>query len=258
MVARLTVTIPTFNSPVDKLDRAVSSVLFSLPTESRVIVVNDGGTEPSLWLDPRLTVVNLETNRGRYFADAVILATLDDDEYWSPHDSDDWSDRDRFGVLLDRAVRSGATVAPMWRHEQKQKPRVQQCDFARADYSNVRHVAHWCTGVYRVARVRQAGGLLLSVRTSYDHALVMSLVKHGPVTVDRRPTYHWERRHGSLTTSRDTAVGSQYRAQERRMIDGLWRLIRDGHDAAQVVADASSGELHAALDVEVSRLSRML
>ena len=258
MVKRLTVTIPTYNSPVDKLDRAVSSVLFSLPTGSRVIVVNDGGTEPSLWLDPRLTVVNLDTNRGRYFADAAILATLDDDDYWSPHDSDDWSDRDRFGILLDKASQSGATVAPMWRHEQKQKPRVQQCDFGRAEAATVRHVAHWCTGVYRVSRVRQAGGLLLSVRTSYDHALLMSLVKHGPVTVDRRPTYHWERRPGSLTTSRDTAVGSQYRAQERRMIDGLWRLIRDGHDPVDVVADASGPDLRAALDVEVSRLSRIL
>ena len=258
MVARLTVTIPTFNSPVDKLDRAVSSVLFSLPDDGRVIVVNDGGVQPSLWSHPRLTVVDLEVNRGRYFADAAVLATLGEEEYWSPHDSDDWSDRDRFGVLLDRAVRSGATVAPMWRHEQKQKPRVQQCDFGRADAPNVRHLAHWCTGVYRVSRVRQAGGLLLSVRTSYDHALLMAIARHGPVTVDQRATYHWERRPNSLTTSRDTAVGSQYRAQERRMTDGLWRLIRDGHDPVEVIADASGSELLAALDVEVSRLSRIL
>ena len=56
------------------------SVLRSLPVDSRLIVVNDGGVEPSLDHDPRLDVLNLTVNRGRYFADAVVLATLEDDE----------------------------------------------------------------------------------------------------------------------------------------------------------------------------------
>jgi len=255
MTQRLTVTMPTFNSPPAKLERAVVSVLRSLPVDSRLIVVNDGGVEPSLDHDPRLDVLNLTVNRGRYFADAVVLATLDDDELWSPHDDDDWSDDGRFPPLIGKASQVGAVVAPMWRHELTQRPRVQATDLSKADSPTVRHVAHWCTGVYRVGRVRDAGGLLLNVRTSYDHCLLLSLIKTGPVVASREPTYHWERRRGSLTTAKETSVGSAYRAQERKIVDGVWRLIRDGHDPYSVVEDASGETLRLALQAEVARLS---
>lgn len=255
MLKRLTVTIPTYNSPVRKLDRAVDSVLNSLPDHCRLIVVNDGGQEPSLWPDPRLDVWNLTANRGRYFADAVVISTLTDNEFWSPHDSDDWSDKGRFGPLLDRAADVGAVVAPMFRHEERQKPRVQHVDFTKADAPRVRHVAHWCTGVYNVGRVRQAGNLLLNVRTSYDHALVMSVIKHGPAVASRTPSYHWERRRGSLTTSKETAIGSRLRADERRLIDRVWARIRDGEDATDVVAEVSGQTLLNELQSELSRLA---
>jgi glycosyltransferase involved in cell wall biosynthesis len=255
MRSRLTVTIPTFNTPTVKLDRAVRSVVESLPADGRVVVINDGGRQPSLWPDKRVSLVDLHTNRGRYFADAVVLATLDEDEFWSPHDDDDWSEPDRFGPLIEMAVQSGAVVAPMWRHEILQKPRVQPTDFSKVDSPTVRHIAHWCTGVYRVSRVRDAGGLLLNVRTSYDHCLLLSLAKAGPMVVCRDATYHWERRPGSLTTARETSVGSAYRAQERKLVDGVWRLIREGHDPFSVVEDASGETLRLELQAEVSRLS---
>jgi len=255
MTHRLTVTMPTFNSPPAKLERAVASVLQSLPVDSRLIVINDGGVEPSLDHNRRLDVFNLTVNRGRYFADSVVLATLDDDELWSPHDDDDWSDDGRFPPLIDKATQAGAVVAPMWRHDLSQPARMQATDMTKTDSPTVRHVAHWCTGVYRVDRVRDAGGLLLNVRTSYDHCFLLSLIKTGRVVVSRDATYHWQRRPGSLTTAKETSVGSHYRAQERRLVDGVWRLIREGHDPRIVVADASGDELRSALNVEVSRLS---
>lgn len=60
-----TVIIPTYNRP-DLLSEAVASVLGQTFTDWELIIVDDCSPQPvEPWLDPRVSVIRNETNRGR-------------------------------------------------------------------------------------------------------------------------------------------------------------------------------------------------
>lgn len=262
-MARLTVSIPTHNTPYKLLRRSVQSALASKGVDLRVVVVRDGGAElRDLPDDPRLTVLNLPQNRGRYFADAVVTTALDDG-YWCPLDSDDWIEPDHYAKMLELAEKNGAVVSRYWRHHPKRKEFIQEPAKAglTADRPGFVHLFHWCSGVYSVDRVRLAGGVHPGYRVGYDTLFAMMVALTGPVDVSDSIGFHWCRRVGySLTTAPDTRFGSPHRAQAKAQLRVLWDKAykEKGKDPGAVIRADVPPELMKQVQKQADRLKEML
>jgi hypothetical protein len=251
---RLTVSMPTYQTPKPLLDRAVASVV-AQDVSLRLVVVNDGG--PPVDIDhPRVTVFDLPVNRGRYFADAVVLAACDT-EWFAVHDADDWSDPGRYARLMAVGRQSGAAVAPHVAHKAS-GPKVAQPRPVDRPPATFTHLAHWCSGVYTTTRMRAAGGIHPGFRIGFDtlHTLMMTLT--GPVTVDPIPSYHYCRRAGSLSkTPTSNRRSLQRRQAAARLADLYRRALVSGDPGATIRADIPT-ELKQAVAVEAERLRGML
>ena len=228
----ITVSIPTYATPPDLLDRAVRSALGQTGVDLRVVVVNDGGPKLDLPTDDRLTVYDLPVNRGRYFADAVVTRAIADrpDDWWAVLDADDWWEPGHLARLLPHAI-DGAVVSTYIRHEvgrgamrTEPSPRIAKRPGPRDGFA---HLAHWCSGAWTVDRVMRAGGIHPGFRVGYDTQFVLMTWLTGEVGICRVPGYHWCRRsEGSLTTAKETRFGSPHRSRAKAQ---LVELYRDAH-----------------------------
>ena len=239
----LTVSMPTYRTPPELLDRAITSVVEQTYPQVRLVVVNDGGPPlglPLIWTThPAVTVYDLEDNRGRYWCDSMVLAATTDG-WFAVHDADDWSEPDRFARLIDVAGPDGAALARYWRHQLDGRTTLAEPRIRRPD-GRLHHLGHWCSGVYTVDRMEQAGGIHPEFRVGFDtlHTLMIRLT--GPLAVDETPGYHWTRREGSLSTAKDTRQGSRFRHRTRLRLERIYRdayaAWRRGDDPGQVIRD---------------------
>lgn len=239
----LTVSIPTWRTPPDLLERSVRSVLDSQDADLRIVLVVDGDQEmPRLPRDDRMVIHELATNRGRYFADAVVVEALgaSPDQSWAPLDADDWVDPRHYRRMTEALSGSdGVVLSPYWRRESGRRPKLIEPSrrTTMTHDGTFRHLIHWCSGIYRADRVHLAGGVHPGYRVGYDTLFVLLLRMTGPLEILRRPGYHWERRHeGSLTTSPETRFGSPHRVEAKR---GLVDL----HDRAWAAGPRRAGEV---------------
>lgn len=264
MGTQLVVSMPTFRTPRDLLDRAVRSVLDQTYEDLLLVVVNDGGERLSgMPSDSRLMVWDMDRNRGRYFADAVVTRALSSrlDWLWSVHDADDWSEPERFDRLLPHAE-DGAVISPYWRH-QRGKTWVQEParDRVRKPTEGFVHIAHWVSGAYTVERVERAGGVHPGFRIGFDTLFVRMLVLTGPVGIAEDKGYHWCRRtSGSLTSSPETRFGSQRRAAAKQRLVRLDREAWDRRheDPGSVIRESVKPEIGEQVEVEAGRLSEAI
>lgn len=252
------VSLATYRTPPELLQRAIVSVLNQTHTDLILVVVNDGGPPlPTAIRDERLVVLNLRENNGQYFCHDVVITAFRKfpNALWKMHDSDDWSDPEALASLVSHAER-GAVFAPFFVHtddgkirirtpnitvlesprEQVNRPRVR-----RAAYSLQRlgirvpsrlwypwkSGASWAPALFRISRVLEAGGLHPEFRVGYDSYFVRMVSHTGPVVVQDVPTYHYNRTklRTSLSTSRDTGPGSKIR------IESMERQIRIDREA---------------------------
>ena len=257
----LFVSMPTYRTPPDLLARAVLSVLDQTAPDVRLIVTNDGG--PPLALPPhsRLIVDDRETNRGRYWRDATVLAAarlIDPDGWFAVHDADDWSEPDRFARLLDVARPTGAALAHYWRHQIDGRTFVATPALDLPDDGRLRHVGHWCSGVYSIARMDAAGGIHPGYRIGFDTLHTLMMRRTGPLAVDPTPGYHWCRRNGGLSTARETRQGSRVRYRAKLLLGNLYRDAFATDDPGAVIrADVKPAWLDA-IDVDARRLAERL
>lgn len=246
----LTVSMPTYQTPPALLTRAVDGVL-TQTVDLRLVVVNDGGTSPELPADPRLTVLDLPANRGRYFADAVVAAATDVG-WFAVHDADDVADPDHYEQLIGAAL-DGAALGPWWVYPSGTvvEPRPQLA-------GSFRHVGHWAAGVWSVDRMRRVGGIHPGFRVGWDTVHMLLMLDTGPVGIASRPTYHWHRRPGSLSMAAETGKRSALRRQATRRLSSLYRQARRADDPAAVVRRAIPETLTVEVDAEAARLRTLL
>lgn len=225
----LFVTMPTFRTPPELLDRAVDSVLNSRDVDLHLIVLVDGDpkTRVARW-NSRVTVFKLPDNRGRYFADAVGIAAASrvPGALWAPLDADDWVEPEHYARLAER-IETGAVCSTYWRQNAQRVPRIQQPHIQRLRSAppSFAHLFHWCSGMYSLDRVEAAGGIHPGFRVGFDTLFALMLVLTGPVNHVRTPGYHWHRRQsGSLTTSPATGFGSPQRVAARARLADLYKL----------------------------------
>lgn len=241
----LTVSVPTYGTPGHLLRRAVDSLL-NQTVGVTVVVVNDGGSPVDV--DSRAIVYRLPENRGRYFADAVVLRACDDG-WFAVHDADDWCEPQHYAELLDVAV-DGAAIAPFWRHESGRKPVVQRLP-APGPYRRFRHVGHWCAAVCTAERAHRAGGVHPDFRIGWDTMFTLMLHLTGPVGRAEKARWHWVRRQGSLTRNPQSGIGSQERYRVSLKLRSLYDDAVAAHDAGRDPAAVIQASVDPATSAEV-------
>lgn len=259
----LTVSVPTYNTPPRLLARCLDGLLAQTVPDLRVVVTADGGAVPVLpgMRDPRVTVFTRPHNRGRYFADAVVLAALDPDSWFAVHDADDWAEREMYAELIAAAGEEGAATGPFWRHDLNRKPVIQQPQ-PQDPKAGFRHITHWCAGVTSVERARLAGGVHPGYRIGFDTLYSLMVALTGPVGVTEVARWHWQRRNGSLTRSKATHPGSVQRGNAKaalvRLYTQAWEVYTHGGDPGRVIRDDVPASLAADVAADADRLRALL
>ncbi len=229
---RITVSIPFFRAR-PYIRRAVESILSQTHHNLRLVVINDADAEGP-WReltdldDPRLIRFDLPLNRGRYFADAVVLAATPD-PWFATQDADDWSEPDRLACLLALACREQADCAvSSVVHESAEvasasRRQVDSVNLAlrrpmdRAFRHRLGHHA-----LFRSETVRELGGYYAGFRVGYDTLLMNLLLMAGKVVGEERVLYHRVLRRGSLIHDRATGWGSRLRTTTSRHLARLY------------------------------------
>jgi glycosyltransferase involved in cell wall biosynthesis len=227
---RVTVSIPYWGCP-RTIRKAVYSVLAQTYEDLQLVVVNDGDNPSSVWgilddiTDPRLIRFDLPKNRGRYYADAVVLGACDT-TWFTIHDADDWSESPWLCDLVVRAVEDDAVAAfsPQVLHHGT-RTKIEQVNpllSTRVRIPQLTQLAHHA-GLYRTTALRAAGGYHPAYRIGYDTMIVNLVRMIGPCAVSPQIRYHRMYRFGSLTTSRQTGFGSSARAAVKRQLQDLYQ-----------------------------------
>lgn len=206
----ITISMPTYRVG-HLLARAVNSVLAS-DVDLELVVTVDGDDPQAVDIlveisDPRLRVVRSPENRGRYAADAAVLAEAKT-PWFSVHDSDDWSEPDRFRRLLDASGDADAVCSPRWIHPSnggspfilpvKHEARVPEIT---TSYPAIVWNADLLRGV----------GYDVGYRIAYDVYLTSIFWDRYRIVEVPIPLYHSCKRPDSLTKSKATGANSRVR-----------------------------------------------
>ena len=288
---KVVISVPTYNTAPELLERAVTSLLKQTHEDIVVVVVNDGGEEPKLTAsDSRLHLVSLPENRGRFFCDAVVTAALPTgpEVLWKPHDADDWAEPACVETLV-AAARDGVAFAPYWHHRQDGTAKLVRPD-ARAlkrpkpaydfpvwhrllatardlgapvpdlRWAPWRTGAHWCSGIYSVERVMRAGGIRPDFRVGYDSLFVRMVALTGAVGIAVDGVYHYDRtaNEGSLTRSAMTGRASGPRMLATSKKIEINRQAYGAADPGAVVRSGVSPQTIEEVSVQTERLAQML
>jgi hypothetical protein len=267
-VSTILVTVPYWRCP-DAVSRAVVSILDQTHRGLVCVVMNDADVASPPWPalegidDPRLLRFELGENRGWVFADAVAIAA-NPWPLWSPHDADDFSDPDRLERLL--ALSDGADVVLQDEavHRTNGTTAIAPVQEYRGDGVFRHHAVR--AGLYRTDWLRTIGGVHPGFRLGYDTLLTSLAFLAGETRVVREPLYHRVKRAGSLTSARETGMGSPLRRQIRAELERLWHecfeAARDADDPAAavgtVIRRSIATEDAAAVEREAARLRAVL
>jgi len=258
----VTVSMPYYGCP-RTLHRAVTSVLEQDYTNLHLVITNDGGGDGA-WPpiadidDPRVTRFNLPTNRGRYYADAVVLSACQT-PWFAIHDADDWADPQWISDLVETAYGEGtlAAFAPQVVHAAGRRRTEQVHPLLRTlrPIPQMTHLAHHA-GVYRTQTLRTAGGYHPGYRVGYDTLLVNLVRMIAPVSVSPHPRYHRCIRLGSLTTAKQTGFGSPERNAVRLRLQDLYRraLATDPSDLRRLIEDTIPVDIAESVRGDANRL----
>lgn len=254
----ITVSMPYYGTG-DTIARAVACVLAQTHQDLRLIVTNDGGPAAA-WKplthidDPRLVRFDLDTNRGRYWADAVTLAACDT-PWWTVCDSDDTINLDHLQNLLaaagpdTEAVMGGYTV-----HRSKDTYLRAPHPGAHRRDGRIRHTTHLGAVLWRTEALRSIGGPNPRWRIAYDTMLTALAAQHLEVQYTPHAGYHQYTRKGSLTTEKTTRNGSRSRRAAWAAREALWDATV-GLDREQLTK-ALSHDID--LSADVDRLKALL
>jgi len=210
----VTVSMPYRGTP-QTVHRAVRSVLDQSYRDLRLVVVNDGAG---------LVRFDLPANRGRYYADAVVLAAAAS-PLWMVHDSDDFTDRRHIRQLVDALGTNDAAFAGYERHTPSGRGTVTLPRIDRVDA--IRHITHYGSVLWRTDALRSLGGPNPGWTIAYDTFLLALAARRLRCVAVPDATYHHVIRGGSLTQARATKIGSSRRRGVQLQRQRLWRAVKD-------------------------------
>jgi Glycosyl transferase family 2 len=264
--------------------RAVESLLVQTHQNLSIVVVNDGDTAAP-WeqlahiRDNRLIRFDLRTNRGAYFATAVVLNATSA-PYFLIQDADDWSAPQRVARLLEKLESDHADLAvsaiPIYVEGPggHLKLRYTQPAFSLRPRSSpeltwrFNHVGLWRTG-----SLRRIGGYYGGFRMSYDMLLTNVISLTGRVSGVDTPLYCIHQRPDSLSRHPATALRSPARALVEKQLASMYqevyqekmRFLKQQIGSAELMERIRAicgrhipAEARAALDSETESLSVVL
>jgi glycosyltransferase involved in cell wall biosynthesis len=248
------VSLPCFGDARHYLREAVQSILAQTHKNLTLVVINDGGPPPwsmlSDFTDSRIIRVDLPVNRGRYFADSVVIHATRAD-YVLIQDADDRSNPRRLEKLL-RALHETpgavAAVSDVWRGGEYRSSRA----ITQKIGAQLRHRAPH-HALFRVDALRRIGGTYGGVRVGYDTFLMNALRFVGQVAHVPEALYHRRLRAGSLTSSRKTGMGSAYRNKIQRHLSSIYRQLYSEYRRKRLSTD----KLRKILEAQVSPRERL-
>lgn len=224
-VTSLAVSLPTYRNP-ETLRRAVDSILNQTFTDLQLIVVNDAGDATEAFrplediADPRLIRFSLLENHGRYFADCVVAFACDS-EFFTTHDSDDWSELRRLEEMMHLAKNADVVPGTEIIHT-RNRYRVRR-PLLKLPNRPLPHMWH-LSAVYRTEVFRSV--IHPGFRVGYDSLMSSMLaVSDLRITPALRYKYHRVSREGSLTRDPLTGIGSEFRRQEIEGLMYLWNQV---------------------------------
>lgn len=245
MSDRITVSMPMWNATTT-IRRSVQSVLAQTHADLTLIVVNDGAP-PNVWdpiddiTDRRLIRFDLDTNSGRYHADAITLKACTT-PWWTVQDADDWTAPERLARLLGIAKRrSGAKVknpndpvdAVFGGYRQHRLDGTERVVTPHkiahmAKSKRLMHVAHH-TALYRTESLRSIGGPHPEYRIAWDTFMIGVIAHRLNWAYDPEPLYHHCHQPNSLMQDPATRKGTpeRVRTQERLRREFL-RFVNNG------------------------------
>jgi glycosyltransferase involved in cell wall biosynthesis len=260
----VTVSIP-YHRCRPYIRQAVQSILDQTHRDLTVVVVNDGDPEPPWDLladihDPRLVRFDLGSNRGRYFADDVVLGATTS-PYYLVQDADDWSEPDRIERLLRKlqSDRADAAFSALYSHtggrlEPRRPSILRYPELSRPLTRLLEHrTSH--VGLFRTAALRRVGGYYGGFRIGYDTLLVSLLLMTGRPTYLERPLYHRLRRDESLTMSSVTGLRSAQRMEAWRQLRVMYTEALQAYQrqrAGQFDRDALAARIRRVVDARVT------
>lgn len=226
--------------PTETLRRAIQAVLDQDHQDWHLIVTSDGqGDTPWQALDqitdPRITCWETPARRGRYWIDAVTLASTDADTspWWTVHDADDaaaptWLSRMLEAVAATRrpvvltsqivhAINGTSSICPV-------RP------ITEAGTGRVTHYAHMA-GLWNTRWVRGIVGPHPGYQVGWDTVMTAIPLLLEQAAVIDEPLYHRWRRAGSLTMDRATGHRSLARREAAARIAATWPRIVDAAHA---------------------------
>lgn len=269
-MATVTVSMPYDGGCAGTVRRAVDAVLAQTHRDLTLVVVNDGATDHPPWpalagiTDPRLIRLDLPTNRGRYYADSVVLAACST-PWWTVHDADDAAEPRWLEVMLAAATRkrADAVLTAQTVHGVHGRTNVVPVrPWTGPVPDRITHHAHMA-GLWSVPWLRRVTGPHPGIRLGWDTMMTgLPFLVGRPVVLDT-PLYHRHRRVGSLTVSPDTGMRSAARrasvARMRRLWPALVEASVDGADAVgAVIAADVPVDVRDAVAVDAARLQRVL
>jgi glycosyltransferase involved in cell wall biosynthesis len=273
----ITVSLPYFRCR-PYLRRAVESILGQTHGDLTLIVLNDGDeTEPWDLLadikDDRLVRFDLDSNRGRYFADAVALIATQD-QYFMVQDADDWSSPSRAEKTYEalRENRADAAFCAVTEYRPRRRVTRSYAKCTEPPPPQLTDVAKYPAGIYRTHALRTVG-CYAGFRIGYDTLLLGLLSMSGRIAYVAEPLYNRSFRAESLTSSphtgRDSAARRIAQAQLEALYDRAYLGFREyvggrigltdlGRLTAQVArAHVTAQDVHV-LRLQAARLRRQL
>lgn len=247
----LTVSVPVWRTEPELVKRAVQSVLRNRHVTT-VVVTGDGHEPPRVSRDSRVVYFETSRNMGRYYVDDVVSRACVT-PLFTVQDADDWQEPGRLDVLAS----TKATVA--------YSDRVLMSGFRQTLVTPRRYEGKvsmlWgCMAVYRTSFVR--GLWHPGYRVSWD-AMLDTIVAGSGVDVRYVPSpkYVIVKRDGSLTTSPETGMRSEYRGRVKKELAKLFVLLADTENVdgiKRVVASTVDADVAQLRDTDVERLSACL
>ena len=243
---QITVSMPYYACPAT-LGRAVESVLGQTHRDLTLVVVNDGDRRSPWPLladidDDRLVRFDLAENRGRYFADAIVLQAAQTDWFFI-HDADDWCNPELLETYLSAALDRRADVvfgAHVVHDDTLGPPTVQAFTEVLGPVTDEPMDVAPHQALFRTELLRAIGGNYGGLRIGYDTLLVNLARLAGRVTHVDAALYHRVARAGSLTSAPDTGFGSRAREQAARQIAEIYGAVharwRDAEDPTKLRA----------------------
>lgn len=234
---RVTVTLPYYQCK-PFIRRAVESILHQSYSNLQLVVVNDGDADAPWSIladidDPRLIRFDLQANRGRYFADNVVLSATRD-PYFMIQDADDWSERNRLELSLKelRARHADVVVAATLTHQQDSN-RAPRKNLYQPPVTLTKDFAHRLDhyALFRSQALRNIGGYYAGFRIGYDTLLMNLLLMTTHVASLDTPLYNRFLRAGSLVHSEATGYRSPTRQRTAVQLSEMYQTARGWYEA---------------------------